>query len=315
LLVLLSLIGLTLVIAVTYQAVVTAMEQRTYPAPGQLVDVGGHRLHLHCGGEGVPTVILEGGSGEASPMWGWIQPAIAKTTRVCSYDRAGFGWSERGPAPRDADRIVTELHALLGNAGIQPPLVLAGHSFGGELVRLYQHRYPQDVAGMVLVDSGHPDMFSRIPELQEAAVSGDQLSVAAQYAAPLGLMRLYWGEAGPNPDLPPQQSAEMRTFFATAAPYYTQLSENQARAATDAQVRDTGSLGDLPLIVLVAGDDELWDQLQAELAALSSNSQLRVLKDGTHMGFLTSAEQAQQTTDAIIEVVTAARSNQPLAAK
>lgn len=308
LLALLLLLGLSLLLAAAYEAAVAAMDQRSNPPPGQLVDVGGHRLHLYCMGSGSPAVILENGAGEASSMWGWIQPEVAKTTRVCAYDRAGFGWSESGPEPRDGDRIVAELHALLNNAGIQAPYVLAGHSLGGELIRLYNHRYPGEAAGMVLIDSSHPDQFTRIPELQAPAAEGDQLSTAAMYAAPLGLMRLYWGEAGPNPDLPPRQRAEMRAFFATAAPYRTQLSEGQARPATDAQVRAADPLDGLPLIVVTTDAGGPWRMLQDELAALSTNSEVRVVEDGTHMGLLTDARQAEQTAGAIVDVVNAARS-------
>src|SRR3954447_21057168 len=126
------------------------------PPPGRLFDIGGWRLHLNCTGEArtsQPAVILEAGAGDFSVDWSLVQPGVARFARVCSYDRAGSGWSELGPRPRTMTQIAYELHSLLGKAGERPPYVLVGHSFGGWLVRLYQLRYPADVAGVVLVDA------------------------------------------------------------------------------------------------------------------------------------------------------------------
>lgn len=128
-----------------------------FPPPGRLIDIGGWRLHLHCTGEAKPlqpTVILEAGLGDYSLDWSLVQPKLAVFARVCSYDRAGTGWSELGPHPRPMHQIVYELHALLEKAGVRPPFVLAGHSYGGWLVRLYASIYPAEVAGMVLVEGG-----------------------------------------------------------------------------------------------------------------------------------------------------------------
>src|SRR5215213_1289756 len=150
------LIGLA-VIGASYEAIMAAGDATRYPPPGQLVDVGGYRLHLHCVGEGSPTVIMEAGGAGNVLHWMLVQPAIAQSTRVCAYDRAGMGWSEPGPLPRTPQQIVAELHTLLTNAGIPGPSILVGHSIGGKYVRLYARQYPQDVAGMVLVDARHED--------------------------------------------------------------------------------------------------------------------------------------------------------------
>ena len=133
------------VIGAIYQAVATEIDRRTYPPPGQLVEVGGHRLHLHCVDQGTPTVILEAASGGMSAHWVRVQQEVARTTRACAYDRAGLGWSEPGPGPRDARQISSELHTLLGNAGIEGPYVLVGHSYGGLYVRTHADRYPDEV--------------------------------------------------------------------------------------------------------------------------------------------------------------------------
>ena len=170
------------VIAVIYQAFGTEIYRRIYPPPGELVDVGGHSLHINCVGEGSPTVILESGSGATSVDWANIQPEVANTTRVCAYDRAGTGWSEPGPGPGDPQQIAGELHTLLGNAGIDGPYVLVGHSFGGLYVRMYAELYPNEVEGMVLVDSSHPEQSKRSAEAQ-AASSAEEFRATPETSA------------------------------------------------------------------------------------------------------------------------------------
>src|SRR3712207_2211553 len=137
------------VLGAIYQTVAMEIDRRTYPPPGQLVQVGGHRLHIRCVCRGTPTVILEAANGGMSAHWVRAQQEVARTTRACAYDRAGLGWSEPGQRPRDARRISSELHHLLGNAGIEGPYVLVGHSYGGLYVRTYADRYHDEVAGVV----------------------------------------------------------------------------------------------------------------------------------------------------------------------
>jgi pimeloyl-ACP methyl ester carboxylesterase len=139
-----------------YQTLGEAADAKAYPMPGRLVDVGGHRLHLSCTGAGTPTVVLEPGAGEMSSILGWIAPAVARDTRVCVYDRAGRGWSEPADSAQDGAQIATDLHTLLRRGHVPGPYVLAGHSFGGLYVLTFAARYPDEVAGMVLVDSTAP---------------------------------------------------------------------------------------------------------------------------------------------------------------
>src|SRR5262245_15580336 len=137
------------------------------PPPGRLIDIGGWRLHLNCSGKAVPTqptVILESGIGDFSVEWSLVQPGVAAFARVCSYDRAGDGWSDLGPHPRTFHQIVQELHTLLYKAGERPPYVLVGHSYGGWLVRLYAFTYPADVAGMVLIEAGADNPLRVVPD-------------------------------------------------------------------------------------------------------------------------------------------------------
>src|SRR5215208_3481060 len=126
-----SLLGLLLV-GYIYEPMAEAADAKAYPPPGQLVDVGGYRLHINCAGTGSPTVVIEAGLGDWSTSWaGYVQPEVAKTTQVCTYDRAGMGWSEAGPLPRDAAQYTKDIHTLLQNANIPGPYVMVGHSLGG----------------------------------------------------------------------------------------------------------------------------------------------------------------------------------------
>lgn len=203
------------VIGAIYQAIGTEIYRRIYPPPGELVDVGGYSLHINCVGEGSPTVILEAGSGANSVDWANIQPEVANTTRVCAYDRAGTGWSEPGPEPRDLQQIAGELHTLLGNAGIGGPYVLVGHSFGGLYVRMYAEMYPKEVAGMVLVDSSHPDMWTRMPPEVAATLKPPAWQVHAMtFLARLGVTRLTGGDMS-ECGLPVRQCKEELAYFAS----------------------------------------------------------------------------------------------------
>jgi pimeloyl-ACP methyl ester carboxylesterase len=164
-----------LLAGVTYQGVSTALERRKYPRPGGLIDVGDHQLHLHCTGEGAPVVILEAPAGGFSAAWAWVQPEIARTTRVCSYDRAGLGWSEAGDRPFDPARVPDELHALLGAASVPAPYVLVGHSLGAAFTRVFAGRFPGEVAALVVIDPatdmpGEPPMLPLSPWLARAGL-------------------------------------------------------------------------------------------------------------------------------------------------
>ena len=161
---LLGLIALFITAGASYQFISTKWDEQRYPPPGEMVDMGGYRLHLHSMGTGGPTVILEAGLGNIGLDWGLVQPEIAKFTRVVSYDRAGSGWSEKGRGPRTSARIVRELHALLEKANIPGPYIMVGHSFGGATVQLFAATFPDEVAGLVLVDSCHEAQEQRLPE-------------------------------------------------------------------------------------------------------------------------------------------------------
>ena len=192
-----------------FQAFASEADRRVLPAPGQLVDVGGYQLHLNWLGSGGATVILESALPAGSSVWGWVQAGLADRTRVCAYDRAGEGWSDLGPEPRDATRVARELHVLLTNAGVRGPFVLVGHSFGGLYTRVFASLYPDEVVGMVLIDASHPDQWTRTSD-GPAIQRSNQLSAAVgPWMARLGVLRLST-YIKIDADLPTQRQGELR---------------------------------------------------------------------------------------------------------
>ena len=224
-----------------YENISEARDRRFNPTTGRRFDVGGYRMHIDCAGEGSPTVILESGLGDTFASWRKVQPQIAKFTRVCSYDRAGLGYSDSSPQPRTSKVIAGELHALLHAAGIAPPYVLVGHSMGGFDVRLFASLFRNEVAGIVLVDASHPDQENRFsPEVKTMEGSWRREAEFLEYTMPLGIPRLL--------DLcdedPVLRAAECN--FHTAAESVAELKSFPESAA---QTAASGSLGDLPLAV------------------------------------------------------------------
>ena len=300
-------------VGMVYQAVATERAEGAHPPPGETVDVGDHELHIDCVGQGSPTVVLEAALGNASAHWVRVQQEVSEVTRVCAYDRAGMGWSEGGPEPRDAARVTGELHALLEGAGVEGPYVMVGHSFGGLYARAYAARYPDETAGVVLVDSSHPDQFERLPDGPENYAQAMRMFAVAPLFARLGVIRLF--DLLPVPaELPAPQRSQVEAFNPATKQVSTTADEFRATPQTTAQVRDAGSLGDKPLAVVSAGKQpQAWLQLQEELATLSPNSTHRVVEGATHVSLLYDPDDARETSTSIVRVVEAARNDQPLA--
>jgi len=316
------------VIGASYQAIATARDARAFPPPGQLIDVGGYNMHIVCTGPqntGNPTVILDHVGAANVAQWALVQPEIAKTTRVCAYDRAGFGWSERGPKPRDARQSMDELHTLLGKAGIPAPYILVGHSYGANVARLYVAEYRNEVVGMVLVDPGHVfDTPGVSPDVNRAWKAEDQTIMRlAPYLSRLGVMRMSaaLGAVPGHGDLPASSGAAYDAVNLTTKFWDTLSDQNHAMAATSKDVLETPQgLGALPLIVLSAtlpADEsrQAHSQVNAELSTRSSNGLHLVVAGATHMSLALEHEQAQATIAAILQVIEAARTGQPLAPK
>jgi pimeloyl-ACP methyl ester carboxylesterase len=301
------------VVGAVYQAVATWRAQRANPPPGEMVDVGDHELHIHCAGRGSPTVVLEAASGAMSAQWVRVQQQVSETTRVCAYDRAGMGWSEDGPEPRDAERVAAELHALLGEAGVEGPYVLAGHSYGGLYAQAYAARYPNEVAGVALVESSHPEQFERLPEARESYEQTRRLFAVAPWLARIGVVRLFNLSPAP-PELPERQRAQLDARSPSTRQVIATADEFRATPRTTDQARGLRGLGDKPLAVVSAGTQPRdWLELQYELAALSPNSSHRVVEGATHVSVLYDPDDAKITSAAIVGVVEAARDDRPLA--
>ncbi len=314
----LALIVLVLVgVGLAYQAIATARDQRNFPPPGELLDVGGHRLHIQCAGTphpGMATVILEAGTGLTSPAWALIQSSVSATTRVCAYDRAGNGWSESGPLPRDARQIANDLHTLLIRAAIAGPYVLVGHSLGGLYVRAYTGAYPDDVVGLVLIDSSHPDQLTRSPARRTTLEASLRELQFGPLLARLGIVRLAGLGETDTLDLPARERDELNAFGATPEQAAAVLAELSSFGAVTDQPHAFTNLGKRPLFVLSAGKgtDPDWPELQAELVELSSNSVHRTFDQADHTGLLFSRDGAKATSQAISAVLESARTGQQL---
>ncbi len=282
-----------------YQTVREAADARAYPMPGQLIDVGGHRLHLSCTGSGGPTVVLEPGAGGRSSDFGLITPAVARDTRVCVYDRAGRGWSEPADTPQDATQIATDLHTLLHRGQVPGPYVLVGHSFGGLYTLTFAAQYPDEVAGMVLVDSTAPASLAK-PRATPPADGGSydltgRVSALVSTSARLGLGRLV--------------GVPTASHLRSTIDEYAQASSSAEEAAS---LRD---FADKPLVVLTAGtgSDAGWSAKQIALATLSTDSVHRVIEGTNHAALIADEKGAAATTRAILDVVSSVRTARPLA--
>ncbi|MEM7125568.1 MAG: alpha/beta hydrolase [Chloroflexota bacterium] len=299
-----------------HQAIANQRDLQRYPPPGKLIDVGGYSLHIKCMGKGFPAVVLDSGLSHNGLVWSLVQPEVARFTQVCSYDRAGYGWSDAGPRPRTCRQIAYELHTLLQNVHIAGPYVVVGHSFGGMNIRVFADMYPDDVVGLVLVDAAHEDQRKRMPQAQfRTRLIQDlqwQWFRLNSLWARLGIWRLRNQPFGVIKELPSQLQAVATALGYRSNAYDWVWGEAGSIPGSEKQVRATGSLGDLPLTVLSAhmGDemvDQYWQALQADLAQLSSNATHIVAEKGGHNLHI---DEPELVVDAIQVMVEAIRENQ-----
>jgi len=308
-------------------------ESHRYPPPGKLVDVGGLRLHINRTGVGSPAVILEAGPNDSSLIWQLVQPKISKFARVCSYDRAGFGWSDAPNEPRSSSNIADELERLLTRAAVSGPYVLVGHDFGTLDLRVFTARHPQEVAGMVFVDSVHPDMHNR-PPFNVAAEStlANIYYRLLPWTVLVGVPRILgWCRENFTFRNQPKQWADL---VPEATAQYCRL---QSLRTEQAQVTDedgssfrryNGFFGDMPLIVLshdpqvndfggffspadLIKAERAWMEMQGELRTLSSRSKWIVAKGSPHWIQIHRPDLVAAT---IQEIVNAARGITPFQA-
>lgn len=290
--ILLRLVGLAIVLVVAgflYENISEARDRRFNAMLGKLVDVDGRKMHIHCTGEGSPTVVLDSGLGDTYLSWRKVQPEIARFTRVCSYDRAGIGYSDPSSQPRTAKVIAGELHQLLLAAGIAPPYVLVGHSMGGYDVRLFASLYRNEVAAVVLVDASHPDQENRLPpELRNMEGSWHREMELVAATMPFGIPRLFGlcdADALSRAADCNWHSAREGTFEIRAFP------ESAAETAA------ASPLGDIVLVVLSHDPDKFlpdlspdvakatnqaWEEMQEDLGHLSTRGTQTIVKNSSH---------------------------------
>jgi pimeloyl-ACP methyl ester carboxylesterase len=287
-----------------------AADQRSHAMPGRLYDVGGHRLHLDCRGSGGPTVVLMSGLGGSSAGWARIAPAVAGTSRVCAYDRAGQGWSEDAPDRQDGVAAATDLHTLLSRAGEDGPYVLVGHSIGGDHAMVYAARYPEQVAGMVLLDATSP--YRTAAGTIHAGPPGPVALLPS--LARLGVGRLlptsFWSA------LPEPAASQHEALASSPRGWRNTVDETAMMPALFSQARELSTLGSAPLVVLsAAGLDADPDRADAHdrMAGLSTNSSHRQA-DASHTGLLDEEDGAAVSVRAIEDTVQAVRTGGTLPA-
>src|SRR5258706_6237805 len=299
-----------------YQTAATEADKKNFPPPGNLIDVGGFKMHIYCMGEGSPTVILEALSGGFSSYWAWIQPEVAKQVRVCAYDRAGFGWSESDSEPESPQRTVRNLHTLLTNAGIEGPFVMVGHSKGGLYVREYAALYPQDVVSLVLLDSSRPDQFVRYPEMLKGDTPMLTLMSLMQTMLRVGLARVYffYSRKIDFASLPQRQHAEVAAAWSSQEYWRSMESTMSLGANIFQQAHDLGSLGDMPLAVITRseGVDDGWREMQNELASLSTDSIHITVDNSTNGSLIFNPEHAHIVSQTILQVANAVQTGKRL---
>jgi pimeloyl-ACP methyl ester carboxylesterase len=302
-----------------YQTAATESDQRKYPAPGELVNVGGYKMHIYCMGEGSPTIILDHVGGGSSMDWALIQPKLAEQTRVCAYDRAGFGWSDYNPAPRTLEQQVNELHGLLEGANEKGPYIFVGHSYGARVGRVFAARYPEAVVGMVLMDAGFLYDDPRYPaETLSEFESENNMIRTARWLAPFGLVRLLQPMMGnPTFDLPEEVRLANTSFAATSRYWQALTSQTEALSTVFQEERKVTSLGDIPLLILVSTEPDdaahkMWRQENVEMADLSTNGSHHIVEGAMHMSLAYRKNDAQVCTDGILEVLNAVHDEQLL---
>jgi pimeloyl-ACP methyl ester carboxylesterase len=314
------------VLGAAYEAVGEWRDRHSVPRIGRAVDIGGRSLNIYCWGEGSPAVVLDSGRGLPGYSWILVQPQIAKTTSACWYDRAGLGWSDPAPGSRSSDAVAKDLHQLLGQAGIPPPYVLVGHSMGGFNVRVYQRLYPDEVAGLVLVDARQEDMETRVPDMPKSLEAlcprcpRWPLALAVEALGYLGIWRLWSLAADPAPAEMTLEAWRTLTSLRTRPQAMATAIREHSGQANDREMRAAGDLGRLPLLVLTAGRsfadsrriraDRLatvqqdWIQIQGELARRSSRGRHIVVANSGHM---IPYEAPQAVTEAVRDVVRTVR--------
>lgn len=318
-LVVLGALATVLLAGAIYEMVGGTLDARRYPPPGELVDVGDGRLHLHCVGEGAPTAVLDAGGGDSSLSWTAVQEALADDLQVCAFDRFGFGWSDDADRPHAVTSYVEHQEHLLEAAGLEGPYLLVGHSLGGLNAQVFAERQPDRVAGMVLVDAAHPELFERVPELVNA--EGGFVS-AMRVLSRLGVVRLAFTTGMVDPlegvDVAPDVHSAYLSQLSRPGHWDVVHRMGGGLEKSLASVRDVSPPADVPAMVLTHGVPDMfegidvnatevervWQELQAALAAGFDDGHLVVVRESGH---LIPLEDPGAVIDAVRAVAAAAR--------
>lgn len=253
--------------------------------PGKLVDVGGYRLHIYCEGDGIPAIVFDSGTGGFSLEWTRVQKVLSRRTRVCSYDRAGYGWSDMGPLPRTSERITRELHTLLEKAQVTGPYILAGHSFGGYNAQLFARNYPDETAGLVLIDSSHPEQAKRFPS------RGPKIRRQARpWSHTHNIFKLIL-----HPNYPDEIALTAQRIIQSWHHRLTWREEMNVFSLSAKQVLESRPMPAVPVVVLTRGRrvwphdaygnemERIWMELQDELSELGTNPVHLIAERSGHM--------------------------------
>lgn len=305
-------VGLLAVAALTgmgYEWIAGANDAAAYPATGRLVDVGGRAMYIDCIGHGSPTVVTDAGLGGSSLDWSLVQPELAKTTRVCSFDRAGMGRSESVSTPRSPAYLAQELHSLLTNASEPGPYVFVAHSLAGKNARLFASAYPTEVAGMVLIDARSEYVDARVSKADAESfgfalrLQGTLFSIGRRLGLARAFARTLLGEVS----LPDEIATQMVLQQTQPSAIDETIAEGDARSTDDAALSGA-LLGDIPLVVVAAGDSIAnlpnWRQAQEQMAALSTRGRLIVAEHSSHF---VQGDQPSLVIDAVQETVSEVR--------
>lgn len=312
-----------IVLGVAYQTIATELDKRAYTPRGQLYTINSHQMHIVCVGEGSPTVILQAGATAESLWWYRVQNQLAAYTQVCAYDRPGMGWSDPVQGPRDPTTINAELHSLLEQAEVPAPYLVVGHSYGSILTRIFAAQYPDTVVGAVLVDSQlvTPKRFASQSEIDQNRSYWDVVQALGSVMTRVGLTRLTGNGEFQNYGYPQDIALEIAGLHARSQVIDAYYAENgPAFPALQEASTAAENLGDLPMAVLWARLTYDVNQanpnlrpLTGELSTYSSNTVTRIVEGADHGSILGTEQYAQQVTDAVLDVLQAAQTGEPLA--